>query len=227
MTPTAKQTLSTEGTLPEPVAQVSVTALETSTLDGSAKALVQGGTSRCVPERWKTVEQIPVYEISDWGRLRRKPNLPGGHSGIIKHIQVCPKGGYLQYRVRINTKKSARYIHRLVAEAFVEGRVSGLQVHHIDGDKLNNHWSNLKWVSVASHKRHHVTHDVVGKQFGSWTILHRLYTDEGVSTDRRGRCIAQCTCGRKFNRSVSMLVRGASRECRWCSNAKKARTRHC
>ena len=168
-------------------------------------------------ERWCEVVGFPAYEISDHGRLRRKEGFPGNRSGLITHVQVCPGGGYLQYRMRLGTKKTARYIHRLVAEHFVEGRQPGYEVHHVDEDKTNNHASNLRWIDVSAHRRGHVKHDVVGKRYGSWTILRRL-----PDAEKRGMVEAQCDCGRVFIRALAIIVHGRSVECRYCSNAKKS-----
>lgn len=166
-------------------------------------------------ERWCEVNGFPAYEISNYGRLRRKPGSPGGHCGLVKYVQVCPKGGYLQYRMRLNGKKTARYIHRLVAEHFVEGQRPGYEVHHIDEDKTNNKASNLTWLESTTHKRGHIKHDVIGKAYNSWTIKERL--NYGV-----GMCRAECECGRMFERPVASIIHGRSVECRYCSNAKKA-----
>lgn len=47
------------------------------------------------------------------------------------------------------------YIHRLVAEAFVKQPVPNCNhVNHKDGDKLNNFFSNLEWVTQRENNRH-------------------------------------------------------------------------
>jgi hypothetical protein len=51
------------------------------------------------------------------------------------------------------------YVHRLVAQCFVEGDTS-LHVAHLDGSRDNNHYLNLAWVTAkenASHKKIHGT----------------------------------------------------------------------
>ena len=66
----------------------------------------------------------------------------------------CPKercGGYLH--VSINGRR--KDVHRLVAECFVPKPAGeDLEVNHKDGDKLNNHASNLEWVSHLENVRH-------------------------------------------------------------------------
>ncbi|HEX6926802.1 MAG TPA: HNH endonuclease signature motif containing protein [Longimicrobiaceae bacterium] len=45
-----------------------------------------------------------------------------------------------------------KYVHRIVAEAWYGRRLQpGEHIHHIDGDKLNNHPLNLRFVSASEH----------------------------------------------------------------------------
>ena len=40
-----------------------------------------------------------------------------------------------------------RYVHRLVASMFIPTDDPSLQIDHIDGNKHNNHYTNLRWVT--------------------------------------------------------------------------------
>lgn len=46
------------------------------------------------------------------------------------------------------------FVHRLVALAWCDGYTEGLQVNHRDGNKLNNHASNLEWVTASGNNTH-------------------------------------------------------------------------
>jgi hypothetical protein len=62
--------------------------------------------------------------------------------------------GYLQVRFTINGKTYRKYIHRMVAEAFIPNPHGYSEVNHIDGDKSNNHVSNLEWCSRSYNIKH-------------------------------------------------------------------------
>lgn len=47
----------------------------------------------------------------------------------------------------VGTRKGTKLIHRLVALAWCEKKDGCNEVDHIDGNKLNNHYANLEWVS--------------------------------------------------------------------------------
>ena len=45
-------------------------------------------------------------------------------------------------------------LHRLVAMYYLSNYSEDLQVNHIDGNKLNNHYSNLEMVTNAQNAKH-------------------------------------------------------------------------
>ncbi|AXF39926.1 hypothetical protein BMBphi_gp078 [Bacillus phage vB_BthS_BMBphi] len=64
------------------------------------------------------------------------------------------KKGYLTVGLYLNGKETKKYLHRLVAEAFIPNKERKPQVNHIDGNKLNNHRSNLEWCTNAENVSH-------------------------------------------------------------------------
>lgn len=64
------------------------------------------------------------------------------------------KTGYLRVSLSKNGKSKLVYIHRLVAEAYISNTQRAPMVNHIDGNKQNNHSSNLEWVDGYQNRLH-------------------------------------------------------------------------
>ncbi len=91
-------------------------------------------------EQWKTIDGYENYKVSNRGRIRNtktKNDLNGG-------VNNC---GYVKISLYRDNKQKIFQLHRLVAQAFVENPEHKELVRHIDGDNLNNDFSNLYWVS--------------------------------------------------------------------------------
>jgi len=57
------------------------------------------------------------------------------------------KEGYKRIRITENKIRKNFRIHRLVAECYISNPNNLPQIDHIDCNKLNNHISNLEWVT--------------------------------------------------------------------------------
>lgn len=58
---------------------------------------------------------------------------------------------------KINIRRRGYYVHRLIAETFIEKPDGSMQVNHKDGDKTNNCIDNLEWVTNAQNMKHIIT----------------------------------------------------------------------
>ena len=61
--------------------------------------------------------------------------------------------GYVKADLWKDGKHTQTYRHRLVAQAFI-GDIAGKEINHIDGDKKNNHVSNLEIVTKSENEKH-------------------------------------------------------------------------
>lgn len=99
---------------------------------------------------WRDIPDYEgVYQASEHGEiicLIRK-----GNRRANRHLnQYVSEHGY--FVTSINNKR--RYVHRLVASAFLGPCPEGYQVNHKDLNKLNNHVSNLEYVTRLENVRH-------------------------------------------------------------------------
>lgn len=63
--------------------------------------------------------------------------------------------GYLKVTLTISGKPIQRYVHRLVAEAYcIKTDYTKNQVNHKDGNKSNNSYLNLEWVTNSENQIH-------------------------------------------------------------------------
>lgn len=90
------------------------------------------------------VKSLENYCINDHGLI-----LNIRTRGVI--IPSISKKGYLQVCL---TNKNTYSIHRLVALTFIENKENKTEVNHIDGNKLNNHISNLEWNTTQENLEH-------------------------------------------------------------------------
>lgn len=102
--------------------------------------------------QWRTIKKAPKYEVSENGDVRNKI------TGLVLRSSI-DRYGYPKIHLILDDGGNYHAtIHRLVAENWVDGWHPGLQVNHIDGNKKNNHWSNLEWVTVSENIQHSFEH---------------------------------------------------------------------
>lgn len=111
-------------------------------------------------EQWKPIPGWEgCYEVSDQGRVRsleRKTWCPRG-AGFWRTVgtKTLSPGlvrGYERVSLQRNGHLENVSVHRLVLLAFIGPCPEGMEACHNDGDKRNNHLSNLRYdTSSANH----------------------------------------------------------------------------
>lgn len=109
-------------------------------------------------EQWKQIADFPKYEVSNKGLVRNS-------KGVILKPQANTKNNYFQILLWNNSKAKCCYIHRLVAEAFVEKENENqIYVWFKDDNVQNNNADNLYWKDVK--RNYHQAKEDGKKYFG-------------------------------------------------------------
>ncbi|WP_068596396.1 HNH endonuclease [Vaginella massiliensis] len=107
-------------------------------------------------EVWK------AYEADD---LANKRSFKVSKSGLVKKLYAgsdkykilegAINNGYKAiWMTKNDGKRTARYVHKMVAETFLPNPTNKRYVLHLDHDKLNNVVDNLRWADEAEWKEH-------------------------------------------------------------------------
>lgn len=113
----------------------------------------------------KKIKNFEDYSIDEHGNvysnekiIYKKYKKSGAISKILKkRKKLSPSDngtGYKMVNFVKNGKRYAKYVHRLVAESFLENPSNLKEVNHKDGDKSNNDISNLEWVTHQENVLH-------------------------------------------------------------------------
>jgi len=89
---------------------------------------------------WKIHPEFNNYKFSNYGDIQKiTPN---------KNIKGSIKGGYkCTHLLDKNNKNKYIQIHRIIAELFIENPNSYRHIRHLDGNKINNYFKNLEYIS--------------------------------------------------------------------------------
>jgi len=101
-------------------------------------------------EIWKTIEDYPDYQVSNYGRIK---SLKFGKERILKQQK---RGEYLQVNISKDGKCNSKRVHILVFETHNNYKLKHNDcIHHIDFNQENNIFENLKLMSKSEHKSLH------------------------------------------------------------------------
>ena len=146
------------------------------------------------------IKEIPefngFYFVSDDGCVFNKDMKE------LQHPQN-PRTGYCQVFLRKNKKLTSRYLHRLVAEAFIPNPDHLCEVNHIDGNKTNNTAQNLEWTTRSRNIKH--AYETGLRKTTSVSAF--LLSGEFVKTFRSVK-EAATFCGVSYNAGISNCLTG-------------------
>lgn len=114
-------------------------------------------------EEWREIPGSEGrYEVSDQGRVRSYRYHKQWHTEPLYLSTFVSNLGYVYQRLYIAGTDKNHGVHRLVMLAFVGP--SELEVNHKDGNRQNNHISNLEYMTHRENTRH--AFHVLGRKGG-------------------------------------------------------------
>lgn len=153
-------------------------------------------------EEWRDVKHYEgIYEVSNLGRVRNN------RKQILKQYQEDT--GYLSVKLHKEGISIKRYVHRLVAIAFIENPENKPQVNHKYHDKTDNRAESLEWTTV-SENRNHMLRDGRSSQ-------QRQVTLQLNDSDRIFKFCSHADASRFLKRNndyISATIRRKSRKCK-------------
>lgn len=115
-------------------------------------------------EQWLPVIDFEsAYEVSNMGRVRSIDRTIEQRDGTTRFfpgriLAQSNLNGYRTVGLSIQKNSTRRTVQRVVLEAFIGKRPSGMEACHYDGDRSNNELSNLRWDAPKSNAQDKFRH---------------------------------------------------------------------
>jgi hypothetical protein len=164
-------------------------------------------------EIWKNIPGYEdYYQASNTGFIRNKATK--------KVLAVCLTGrGYPVVAINVNGIRKTKLTHRLIAQTFHPlSEFIGATVNHIDGNKVNNHYLNLEWLSQSDNQKHAYRIGLQGISQKQKTSTARYcvenYSKKVIQFDKDGCTVATFLSASEASRKTGYCQTHISSVCR-------------
>lgn len=130
--------------------------------------------------------------------------------GTRRLPQHVSSSGYMSVSYRLNSKAEATYVHRVVASAFYPDADFSLAVDHADGDRRNNHYTNLSWVTYQENTRRANVAGRISRGEACWNAKLCAQDVDTIRQELAGGAPAKAVATR-FGVGVEQILRIADR----------------
>lgn len=130
-------------------------------------------------EEWKDIKEYEgLYQISNFGRVkslsRKIWNGKGYYQSKEKILKPgIEKLGYHYFYLCKNNKRK-KYLHRLLAEAFIPNLLKLPEVNHKDQNPFNNELNNLEWCTHEYNMNYGDKNERISKKIKKKIIQYTL-----------------------------------------------------
>lgn len=150
-------------------------------------------------EQWRPVPEFPDYAASNLGQIA---SVKGGKFRVLAGGKT--EMGYRNVLLYQNGERVGRRVHQLVALTFHGPRPEGLEIRHLDGNKLNNAAANLAYGTAEENYWDRKLHS------GSLLVVTR------ISMPRVRRQSTHCNHGHERTEASTYVYPNGSEVCRPC-----------
>lgn len=156
-------------------------------------------------EQWKDIPGHSGYEVSNMGRVRSYRTRQGHPSTVPRILKIVPVCGY--GKVNLGRGKMNN-VHKLVLLTFVGPCPDSLQIRHLDGNKLNNNLSNLRYGTAAENYSDRILHGKSnnGSRNGRAKLTEAIAREIRLFFSQNPQ-LTYAAVGAKYNLSVSIVCR--------------------
>ena len=195
------------------------------------------------PERWLPIPDWgDLYEASDLGRIRRIVGRNGGgwYDRITIRKPFVGKQGYYMLNLSRDGVYQTKMLHRLIARTFLGPRPDGLEIRHLNDNKLDCRLVNLVYGTRSENKKDSVrngihpntmkTHCPQGHPYDEANTYYapgspnnrqcRACKWSGIKHGAFNRNKTHCRHGHEYTLENTYVNPKGSRECRTCMRAR-------
>lgn len=162
-------------------------------------------------EVWKDIEGYSgKYKVSNLGNV--KSNLYRAQRKLL--TKIVSYKGYL----RVRLPDGLKYVHRLVAQAFIPNPNNLPQVNHKNEDKTDNRVTNLEWCSLLYNIKYGT--GIERRSYKRTLLRNGTSSIPVVQFDLQGNYIAEYLSAKEATRHLSLKSSSNITKC--CKNQRKS-----
>lgn len=160
---------------------------------------------------WRTIAENTSYMVSNSGLVKSlKTN---------KILKFGNRSRYYTVSLSENGKMVTRYVHRLVALAFIPNPYNKRYVNHLDHNIKNNNSNNLEWCTASENARHSYEKN---RRVAEYRTTRKEITEKMINTTKK-RVVQYDLFGQQINcfesaaeasRQTKINSKGISSVCR-------------
>lgn len=165
-------------------------------------------------EIWKSIIGYEgLYEVSSFGRVKSKERIAYNYLRKERLLKPTPHNkGYLKIWLSKDGVRRCYYVHRLVAQNFIDNYDNNLQINHIDCNKTNNTLSNLEVVTHKENMEHAAKNGLMKPRIGVNNPLSRFSLTDIIEIEELRKTMGIVEISKIFSVNHSTISRVLNRK---------------